>query len=343
MLRISRSLAVSCRRTCLAAGLIALSGACGDGAPLGPAGAEIELTFQGLRALDPAAEGSYELWMVTADGTAHSAGRFTPQDGRVVLSNPVGRVKQLLVTVEPPGDADATPSPQVLLRGEARGGRVELRIEGAVTAADLALREKAGQYTVFSPSDNHKYGYPSNEYAGIWLLNSTVISQGIDQWVRLTPLKPGWVYEGWMVRDLGSPGEVWMSYGKFTPSNDGAVNRRDHNGWGPFSGVDDYVTAGAEDYPGDDWVSNPFGFPVPGGLPLPIDFREKDAAGEFRWSHVITIEPEWNLARGEAVSSERPFLLQPYRDRFIDNGIGRGRPITLRAESLPSGEARVVR
>lgn len=330
-------------RTPWIAAAAALLCACGGGgSALAPAGAGLELSLHGLRALDPASEGHYELWAVDASGTPRSAGRFVPGDG-VRLANPAADARELRVTVEPPGDGDPAPSPQLLLRGRVRDGGAEMRIEGAVTAAELALREKPGQYTVFTPSDNHRYGYPSNEYAGVWLLNSTVISQGIDQWVRLTPLKPGWVYEGWMVRDPGLPGEVWMSYGKFTPSNDGAVNRRDQNGWGPFSGVDDYVTAGAEDYPGDDWVSNPFGFPVPGDLPLPVDFRERDAAGEFRWWHVITVEPEWNLSREEKVSSERPFLLQPYRDRFIDNGIGRGRPITLRPEGIPGGRVRVVR
>ena len=338
-------------RAALALTGAALLGACaGDaGAPLGPAGSTLDLRLSGLRPLDPAREGSYEGWVVDAGGRAHSAGRFQlSATGAVRLTTPVGDGREVLVTVEPPGDADDQPSAQVLLRGEVRGRRADLRLEGAVTAAGLALRADPGQYTVFTPSDNHEYGYPSNEYAGVWLLNSTVVSKGIDQWVRLTPLKPGWVYEGWMVRDLGLPGEIWMSYGKFVPSSDGAVNRRDHNGWGPFSGVDDYVTAGAEDFPGDDWVSNPFGFPVPGQIALPVDFRERDATGRFRWWHVLTIEPAWNADPEEPVSSERPFLLQPYRDRFLrvydDNrDIGRGRPITLHVDGLPAGVVEVVR
>lgn len=331
-----------------AAALALLAGCGAEGEPLGPAGARLRLTLENLPALDAAREGSYEAWVVDGAGTPHSAGRFTPAGGVAELANPIADARELWITVEPPGDADGAPSPQLLLRGSVRGGSGALGIEGAVTGAGLPFRAAPGQYTVFTPSDNAEHGYPSNEHAGIWLLNSTVISQGIDQWVRLTPLQPGWVYEGWMVRDLGLPGEVWMSYGKFTPSIDGAVNRRDHNGWGPFSGVDDYVTAGAEDYPGDDWVANPFGFPVPGDLPLPVDFRERDAAGQFRWWHLITVEPAWNLTQAEPVSSERPFLLRPYRDRFRmiypDNrDIGRGRPISLDPAGIPRGRVEVAR
>lgn len=339
-----RPLAVACVLLLV----LGASACAGDGGNLlGPAGTRLHLQLSGIRELDPDREGTFEAWVLDEAGKAHSAGRMSlASSGGIELVSPIAGGRVLQITVEPPGDTDPEPSPQVLLSGSFRRGRAELRLEGAVTAADLPFRDNPGQYTVFTPSDNHKYGYPSNEHAGIWLVNSTVISLGIDQWVRLTPLKPGWVYEGWMVRDLGESGEIWMSYGKFTPSSDGAVNRRDDNGWGPFSGVDDYVTAGAEDYPGDDWVANPFGFPVPGNLDLPVDFREKDATGEFRWTHVITVEPAWN--QGEAVSSERPFLLRPYRDRFTmiydDNrDIGRGRPITLRLEGLPRGVVEVRR
>lgn len=331
--------------------LLALLSACdgdGGGEPLGPVGSEVELSLSGLAELDPTREGVYQAWMVDGSGTAHSAGRFQSAAAPVRVTTPIADAAEIWITVEPPGDTDAVPSPHLLLRGRVSGGgSAELGVEGALTAADLPLREKPGQYTVFTPSDNFEHGYPSNEHAGIWLLNSTVVSQGLDQWVRLTPLKPGWVYEGWAVRDHGLPGAVWMSYGKFTPTNDGTVSRRDHNGWGPFSGVEDYRTAGAEDYPGDDWVANPFGFPVPGDLPLPIDLRERNAAGEFRWWHVITIEPARDL-EADGISEERPFAVRPYRDRFLmvfpDNrDIGRGRPITFQPDGVPGGSARVLR
>lgn len=320
----------------LAAATTGLAGCDLSSEPLGPAGTPLRLELGGLPAIDPATVGQYEAWVVDRSGAAWSAGRFDPAVGGVDLVTPVSGGVRFLVTLEQPGDLDALPSAQVILRGELSDGRATLRPEGAVTAADLPFRESPGQWTVFTPSDNAEHGYPSNEHAGIWLFNSAPReTEQRDFYVRLSPLEDGWHYEGWMVRDLGRPGEVWLSYGKFRPSPDGTVDHRDHTGWGPFSGVDDYRTAGAENYPGEDWVANPFGYDVPGGLELPIDLREQDASGEFRWTHVITVEPAWEY--DEPLTTERPFVIRPYLDRFVDTGIGRPRPITLRDEALPHG------
>ncbi|NIQ59452.1 MAG: hypothetical protein GWN71_40710, partial [Gammaproteobacteria bacterium] len=54
--------------------------------------------------------------------------------------------------------------------------------------------------------------------------------------LSFTPLTRGWVYEGWVVRDHGSPEAVWVSYGKFTPNSFRRQDRRDDTGLGPFSG-----------------------------------------------------------------------------------------------------------
>lgn len=321
----------------LAAALSGCSGEGGGGQPVGAEGASLQLSLSGLRALDPAREGSYEAWVLDGSGTPRSAGKFVlPADGRVELRSPVARASGVEVTVEPPGDSDPAPSRQKLLRGSLRGGSADLSMAGAVTNSDLPLRERPGQFTMFTPSDNHLHGYPSYESAGIWLFNMAPreTQQG-DMWVRLTPLREGWTYEGWMVRDLDLPGAVWLSYGKFVPDGTGAVNQRDDTGWGPFSGVLDYLK-GEEEFPGDDWISNPLGLALPGGLPLPLDLRETDAAGNGRWTHVITIEPATD--RGEKLTTERPFLLRPYRDPFGNGGPGVPRTITLRDRG-PSGTA----
>jgi hypothetical protein len=191
---------------------------------------------------------------------------------------------------------------------------------------------------MFSPSDNHMNGYPSFEECGVWLFNiAPRLTPQNDAWVRLTPLTPGWTYEGWMVRDHGAAGAIWLSYGKFLPDESGAVAARDNTGWGPFSGVDDFATAGEEEFPGDDWFANPLGFPFPAALSLPLDLREKDASGAGRWTHIITIEPRRDM--GEAFGSERPFAIRPYRDTFGDAGPGSPRAITFRADGVPTGEA----
>ncbi len=148
------------------------------------------------------------------------------------------------------------------------------------------------------------------------------------------------------MRDLGSPDEIWLSYGKFRPDPTGALNTRDDTGWGPFSSVLDFRTAGEEEYPGDDWISNPLDFPFPAELSLPRNLREKDEAGEPRWSHVITIEPAWDEEEDE-IGAEKPFYLRPYRDSFVDRipGIsctyGLPREITFHPEGLPAGVVEV--
>ncbi|MBL8960416.1 MAG: hypothetical protein JNJ98_11230 [Gemmatimonadetes bacterium] len=293
------------------------------------------LSIVGLPAL-AATDGRYEVWSVGADGGATRMGVAAafPATG-VELSLPAG-ASRVLVTWEPPNDQDAAPSRFTLLHGARRGASVDLTVTGALTLDGVEVQRAPGQFTMFSPSDNAERGYPSFEESGVWLFNMTprTLPQN-DMWVRLAQLQPGWVYEGWMVRDIDQVGAIWLSYGKFTPDATGAVNRRDDTGWGAFSGVRDFLTAGEEEFPGDDWISNPLGYPLPAGLSLPLNLREKDARGVGRWTHVITIEPASD--RGEAITTERPFVLRPYRDAFGDGGPGIPRTITLRADGVPSG------
>jgi len=334
---------MSVRRTELLLAVVAIGlGACGSGdstAPSTSRALSISLSFTGLRALDAATEGIYEAWIVDGAGAYHSVGRFASASA-VSLSLPqsVSDAREVWVTVEPPGDADATPSAQRLLRGTVLGGRADLSIVGAVTQGSLTLRERPGQFTMFSPSDNALNGYPSHEESGVWLFNMQPrqTDQG-DMWVRLTQLDAGWTYEGWMVRDIGQPNAIWLSYGKFRPDYTGAVNSRDDTGWGPFSGVVDFRTEGEEEFPGDDWISNPLGYAFPKELSLPLNLRETAVNGVGRWTHVITIEPASN--RGEPIGGERPFLIRPYQDPFGDGAPGTPRTITFRSENVPAGHA----
>lgn len=329
----------------LALGFVA---ACGADSPAGPAGSEIRLSLSHLRPLDPSREGAYALWARDRSGQLHLAGTFVPPAGGVVsLTMPVDGAVALEVTVEPPADPDPGPSGPRLLAGQLRGGRAELSLRGAVTQGDLPLREKPGQFTMFfTPSDNHLNAFPSHEEAGIWLFNvAPRDTEKENAWVYLTQLAEGWIYEGWVVRDHGTPGAIWLSYGKFLPDTDGALRSRDNTGWGPFSGVRDFKTAGEEEYPGDDWISNPLSYPWPAELRLPLDLREVDAAGAPRWTHVISIEPLREME--EPISSERPFPLQPYSDRFrasmpgFHRPYGLPHPITFRPDVLPGGSAEV--
>lgn len=322
--------------------LAALVQACGGGeAPAGPPVAtEVQLTVSGLVALDPLRQGQYEAWAQDARGGAWSLGPVTPAaDGSARLRATLpSEVAAILVTVQGPGDAAGVPSARHLLRGIWASGRATLGVEDALTRGALPLKAAPGQFTMFSPSDNHINGYPSFEECGVWLFNiAPRQTPQNDQWVRLTPLTPGWTYEGWMVRDHGAPDAIWLSYGKFLPDESGAVSSRDDTGWGPFSGVEDFATAGEEEFPGDDWFSNPLHFPFPSVLSLPLDLRETTAQGTGRWTHVITVEPVSD--KGEPYGSERPFAVRPYRDAFGNAAPGVARTITYHADGVPRGEA----
>ena len=315
--------------------------ACGSdaAAPVPPDATSLNLTLNGLRPLDPATEGPYEAWTADGSGRLQSVGRFDGGPAVELSLSPAARgAREVWITLEPPGDADDAPSTQRLLRGTISGGRADLSVVGAVTQGASALREHPGQFTMFSPSDNALNGYPSHEESGVWLFNMQPrqTEQG-DMWVRLTQLAPGWTYEGWMVRDIGQTNAIWLSYGKFLPDYTGAVNTRDDTGWGPFSGVIDFRTDGEEEFPGDDWISNPMGYALPNGLSLPLNLRETTSSGAPRWTHVITIEPAWN--RGESIGAERPFLIRPYMDSFGETGPGIPRTISLHSENVPSGHA----
>jgi hypothetical protein len=322
----------------LAVGLSLVAAGCGsDPTASVSVGATLALSVTGLSALDATTDGRYEAWVVDRAGTSYSLGPVDVRSGgSLTFPNPVADPATFLITYEPRGDTDPGPSSHRLLAGPIRGGRAQLSVQGAVTASDLPLRERPGQFTMFSPSDNFRNGYPSHEESGIWLFNMAPreTQQG-DMWVRLTQLQQGWVYEGWMVRDIDTPNAVWLSYGKFLPDASGTVNTRDDTGWGEFSGVTDFLK-GEEEFPGDDWISNPLGYQVPGGLTLPLNLREKSATGAGRWTHLITIEPSSD--RGEPVTTPRPFTIRPYRDPFGDGAPGTARTITFRADGVPRGE-----
>jgi hypothetical protein len=328
----------SASRAVAALALVTACGGGGDG-PTTPAGPGQLVLATTLPALDRSREGQYEAWATDASGGFHSLGRFDA-GGTLALAAPPAGATSVVVSLEPPTGAGTHPSEQVVLRGALVGNRAELGYEGAITQGDLPLLTTPGQFTMFSPSDNDSLGYPSHEESGVWLFNMEPgQTPQKDYYVRVTQLQPGWTYEGWMVRDLGQASAIWLSYGKFVPDWTGALNQPDDTGWGPFSGVVDFRRARLEDFPGDDWISNPLHLPWRAELTLPLNLREKDVQGRLRWSHVITIEPASD--RGEAIGAERPFFLRPYVDSFGDLPPGVARTITFRAETLPHGTATV--
>jgi len=337
---------------------VTVATACGDDGII--LGSTLGLEFDNLTALDPETEGSFEAWVIDGSGVPHSAGKFVlPPEGHVVLENPTDDPKSVLVTVEPPGDSDPAPSGVEILGGAFHGQDADLSIDGHVTAGP-ALRENIGSHALFTPANNSWKGYPSIEDAGIWIFNLHVIGdpmqrQGLDLtsefFLKVTPLKEEWTYEGWVVLDYGLPGECWVSYGKMDSGLDDRLNRQDNTGFGPFSGYRDYVAnpvAIEHNFPGDDWVENPLGLTVPCGLEVPFDLNGNRQQGiSSRWTHVITIEPASDRATENpeldmsAPLWAKPFVIRPYMNAIGEGFADEARVIGYHAAGVPGGTAQL--
>lgn len=330
-------------RTWIGAALLLSLAACGDPVTVGE-GSVLDVTLNGLRPVDPA-QGSLRLWLTTGNDTVDAGAVGTP-DGegtvRLTVDVTVPGVRGLLVTLESPADHDPRPSNARLLSGSLRDGSATLAIEGVVTAGP-GLEPDPGAHSLFTTSNNTEFGYPSLEDAGLWLftLRPGDNKHGSRE-VRVTPLRPGWTYEGWAVYRLGTPQAVWVSYGKYRPEFNGLLSSRDDTGSGPFSGDEDYLNAGVEDVPGEEWttdrVAAELGLALPEGAVLPFDLDAVDeGTGEALWHHVITIEPAFD--EGEPLYGGVPFLLRPYRNPIGEGGPGDPRVIEM-VEDPPSGNAR---
>lgn len=316
--------------------------ACGDD-PVAPGeGTRLEVSFQNVPMVHPD-QGTLEVWVHGGPDTV-SVGRIaaTPAGAgsgatleRWAFELPLSSPDGAFVTLEAPGDGDPAPSRSVFLHGDFRGAAADLVLEGAMSDG-RPLQPEPGAHSLFTTSNNAEEGYPSAEAAGLWLFTLTP-SRNVHRTreVRVTPLEPGWTYEGWIVRQ--SVPEVWISYGKFRPDELGLLTSRDDTGTGPFSGVQDYRNGGVEDVPGEEWtttrVADVLGFELPAGLATPLLLDQVDAGGEPVWHHVITIEPAFDLA--EAPLEGRPFVARPYENAIGPDGPGVPRTILFREDRLP--------
>jgi hypothetical protein len=332
-----------------ALGLLCIAG-CSSSPTSLDSGTRMQLVVTGLAQLDPS-EGTYTLWVYDAndqptavealhlDAAAADAGATT-----IPFDLPVANPSRIAITVEPPGDADPAPSSSQILSGAFSGGSAHLTIEGSVTDG-RPLEHDPGHHSLFTTSNNVEMGYPSYENAGLWLFSVSVeINKHKTREVKLTPLRPGWTYEGWIVYHQGTPQELWIPYGKFRPDLDGLLTSRDNTGSGVFSGDADYVNAGVEDVPGNEWtstrVADQLGLHMPGNMPLPLALDAVDpTTGEAIWHHVITIEPAFDF--DEPLLTDRPFTLRPYRNAIGAGGPGLPREI-LYQDNDPTAEVKPI-
>lgn len=269
-----------------------------------------------------------EAWVYTASDTL-SVGTITVSAPALRFTMPVSDAEGVLVTAERIDDTDAAPSRSVLLHGAFEGARAQLTILGAVTDG-RALEVAPGAHSLFTTSNNVALGYPSFENAGLWLFSvAPSRNQHGTREVKLTPLRSGWVYEGWIVRQGASP--LWISYGKFHPDEMRLLTSRDDSGIGPFAGDEDFRNAGVEDVPGEEWttpsIANQLGIMMPGGLALPLALDAVDGDGNALWHHAITIEPAFDEV--EDPLEGEPFLIRPYENPIGAGGPGEPRIIDL--------------
>lgn len=324
--------------------------ACGDSNTL-VVGAPMELLLDGMSGVDPATVGHFEVWVHGEDGTAISVGRLSdlPEAGgpqaRLTFELPVAAPTAISVTLEPAGDRDTDPSPYVLLAGPFVNGTATLSVEGQVTESS-PFESEPGSHSLFTTSNNVRLGYPSLEESGIWMftMRPRANKHGTRE-VRLSGLQPAWVYEGWIVRDYGTPNAIWVSFGKYRPDFFGLLTSRDDTGSGPFSGDEDYLNAGVEDVPGDEYttdeIAEQLGFQLPGDLEAPLFLNAVDpASGRAVWTHVITVEPAFE--EGEPLYANQPFVIRPYRNAIGAGGPELPRLIEYFADEVPWAVARLI-
>ena len=205
----------------------------------------------------------YEGWVIV-NGRPQSTGKFNVNASGAVT--PVGepqrvdmsRAEAVVITIEPAGDRDTTPSAVKLLGGPVSGGRAQLSTAFPM-ALGTDLAGARGSYILATPSN----GMNTNETSGLWFLNSPQGPKGPKvASLDLPRLGAGWTYEGWAVIN-GQP----VSTGRFATAAGADSSAR-------YSG-----SAATPPFPGEDYLHN-----APSGLRFPTDL-----SGQMV---VITAEPQ---------------------------------------------------
>ncbi len=326
-------------------GLGVLVGGCdGAGDPTTP-GATVSLRLMDLPAYDTAAVGPFAAWSIDSASQVTLLGRFAGAAQSLELTYDLEDEdpRALMITLEEPNSTSTGPSDLRIMGGPFVSDVAGLSVVGYLTP-NLTLETDPGAHRLGGFEDLGGVGVLTAQDVGLWLIDPAGDTVDGSAYLDFTPLTAGWTYEGWVVRDWQTPDEVWLSYGKFLPDEFRQARFRDDTGLGPYSGRVDYVRALPEDVfvPGDDWVANPLTVPVPGGLSLPLDLNGCVACGQAsRWTHVISIEPFTD--RDEDPWAAVPFFLRPYWNPIGEADPEVPRKVLIRSQSLPFGDAQIVR
>ena len=297
----------------------------------------VTLTQTGL---GPIGDGHFELWHATESNENLSIGKFRVNesgglealDGTPISSfTTAGDLllsQRLFITVEPEGDANATPSRSTMLTGALRDttefgdSTAVMRPDFAVTngAFDDLERPYLGEYILntFTTIDTTDFDN------GIWFFKTHPGEQFSDSTTLvLQVLRDGWTYEGWVERI--STGDVY-STGRFLSA--GGVSDDDFAGLTAGTDGIDLNQDGRADgplYPGQDFVQ------AFGNIPANLDLD----GGDFRT--FVSIEP------GPDVDS-LPFILPILEDELVDPvGSFVVQPLQRSPSAPPSVTARISR
>lgn len=269
------------------------------------------LAIDRLASTDLTFDGHYEAW-ARVDGDLVSLGTFNVNEfGQLVdidtdsaitdfdAGTDVSGATEILISVEPPDDADPASSGVYILRGDVSGGAADLRPPFA--DLDQLENDATAAFILATPSDDDVL--PDNDEFGIWFLTRPDTEAGL---MNLPDLGDDWHYEGWIVdvADLGNP--RYYSTGTFTSGEGFDSDMAGPMGGGPM-------------FPGQDFVD------FQGGPVL--------ALNSGNYAVMVTIEPELDAA------SDRPFMLTVFRDGIATDALDRNNDVANLVGQFPTGTA----
>jgi len=216
----------------------------------------------------------YEGWAII-DGAAKTTGKFNVDaNGAIVdmqgnaiaggefdTGMDLSTATDIVISIEPTGDADEVPSMTKYMAGAVSGNMADLTVAAGAALGD-DYTGAMGKYILATPTSMDT----TDELSGVWFLDLSGGSPAVG--LDLPDLPAGWKYEGWAVIG-GTP----VTTGAFT-----AVDQADEAA--PYSG-----TEAGPPFPGEDFLMN-----APSGLTFPTDLSGATL--------VISVEPDPDDAAG---------------------------------------------
>ena len=248
---------------------VGVAGCAGFG---GSSDATLTISATGLPELP---QGSYQGWAVV-DGEkvpADYVDSLTEGTERSSeLPSRAGDAEMVVVTVEPEGDDDDTPSGAAVLAGQVQDGAADLSFPVDLTGA-------SGGFTLATPSDG-----PANPTAGVWFIEKTGSPPPAPA-LDVPELPEGWVYEGWAKLEGAPP----ITTGRFRDPTAA-------DGFGGFSG-----DQGVPPRPGEDFISSTDR--APDGVEFPVDLTAQPT------KIVLSVEPD--VDGSDPAGLTAPFPIKP--------------------------------